>query len=141
MLVTARPKVYHLDRTLTSQLQQDVFLKNEDGINFRLSEKRMEERREREGVREGTDRFQITVDDFLSMQQLETLKQGVGKAPNQRYTETLKVVLFYQFVEIHAAGGDDGCVWGGGQGLMFDSGEERITSSPLAHSQVFSEQI
>ena len=49
--------------------------------------------------------FEVTVDDSFSVQELETLEESIGKTPNQCYTESLEVVLLYQFIEVHPVEG------------------------------------
>lgn len=42
------------------------------------------------------------MNDSFPVKQLEALEQGVGKPSNQRYAETLEVVLLDELVEVHA---------------------------------------
>ena len=52
-----------------------------------------EEREEWKSVKQEAYRFQVAVDNSLSVQQLETLEESVGKPSDECDTEPLKVVL------------------------------------------------
>lgn len=44
------------------------------------------------------------MDDSLSTQQSQTVKQSMGKSPDEGNAKALEVVLLYQFIEIHPEG-------------------------------------
>ena len=52
-----------------------------------------------------THRFEIAVNDFLSVQQFEAVQHGVGKLANERDTEALEVILFDELIKIHPSRG------------------------------------
>lgn len=46
--------------------------------------------------------LQVTVDDAVLVQGVETLQDGVGELPDQQEAEALELVLFDELVQVHA---------------------------------------
>ena len=46
--------------------------------------------------------FEVAVDDSVTLQQLQALQEGVGKAANESDAETLEAVLLDQLIQVHA---------------------------------------
>ena len=85
-------------RTLTTILRFTVCACAKDSVGGRQSvgarrEGGEEEREEWKSVKQEAYRFQVAVDNSLSVQQLETLEESVGKPSDECDTEPLKVVL------------------------------------------------
>jgi len=47
-------------------------------------------------------RLQVTVDDVVPVQGVQTLQDGVSKLPDQREAEALELVLLDQLIQVHA---------------------------------------
>ena len=48
-----------------------------------------------------THRFEITVNDFLSVEDLQALQDGVRETADERNRETVEMVLLDQLIQVH----------------------------------------
>ena len=74
-------------------------------VSVCLRTREKERERERGGGGVLTDRFEVTVDDLLPLQDFETLEQREGEAADEGNGEPLEVVLLDQLVQVHPATG------------------------------------